>query len=310
MRILALVMAGGEGNRLDLLTDERAKPVVPYAGVYRLIDFPLSNCVHSGISDVWLVKQYQSHSLNEYVANGRPWDLDRTHGGLRLLPLYLGGEESGWHEGNADAVHRNKNLILDFHPDVLLMLSADHVYKLDYREIIGSHLDREADLTLGTARVPLAEAGRFGTVSTDDSGRVIGFEYKPENPTMDLVTTEDFVFDPGRLLEMLEEFGGARGDGDRGKSLRDFGDELLPALVEGGRVYEYRHRGYCGMWERWRAIGGRTWIFSSPSPNLTSTTRCGRSSPFRRTEQPPISSPRRGSRTASSPPAAPFAARS
>jgi glucose-1-phosphate adenylyltransferase len=129
-RILALVLAGGEGNRMQELTRRRAKPALPFAGSYRLIDFPLSNCVHSGISDVWVVEQFQPHSLNDHLANGRPWDLDRTHGGLQILPPHQGDPDAGWHQGNADAILRSRRFIRDFGPDLILVLSADHVYAL------------------------------------------------------------------------------------------------------------------------------------------------------------------------------------
>src|ERR687893_57972 len=123
-KILALVMAGGEGSRMDLLTEVRAKPVMPYAGVYRLIDFPLSNCMHSGISDVWIIEQFLPHALNDHLANGRPWDLDRTYGGLRIIQPFTGTKESGWHQGNADAIYRNQRMIAAFNPDLILVLSA------------------------------------------------------------------------------------------------------------------------------------------------------------------------------------------
>lgn len=241
-RILALVMAGGEGTRLDVLTDERAKPSLPYGGAYRLIDFPLSNCVHSGISDVWIVEQYELHSLNEYVSNGRPWDLDRTHGGLRLLPPHQGDEEEGWHQGNADAIHRNADLISEFDPDLVLMLSADHVYKLDYREVIRAHLDRKAEVTMVTTEVEREEAGRFGVVESEPGGIVRRFWYKPEDPPTRIVTTEVFVFDARTLLDTVAEIAGR-------EELEDFGDQLLPMLVERGRAYDHRTDGY------WRDVG-------------------------------------------------------
>jgi glucose-1-phosphate adenylyltransferase len=156
-KVLALVMAGGEGSRLALLTERRAKPALPYAGVYRLIDFPLSNCVHSGIEDVWVLQQYRLQSLNDELANGRPWDLDRTFGGLRLLPPQLGaGEEDGFHEGNADAIWRNRQLIAERDPEIVLVLSADHVYRLDYGEVLARHRERGAGVTVvrGAAHHP------------------------------------------------------------------------------------------------------------------------------------------------------------
>ncbi len=249
LKVLVLVMAGGEGKRLEVLTEDRAKPSMPFAGLYRLIDFPLSNCVHSGLSDVWLVEQYESHSINEYVANGRPWDLDRTHGGLRLLPPYLGDEESGWHQGNADAVFKSKSLIEEFGPEHLIVLSADHIYKLDYRDVITRHVDAKAELTMVTTKVPKDEAGRFGVVNVDD-GRVVRFEHKPDSPDSDLVTTEVFVFAWSPLIDVLEDFSKEASKGGKGESsLEDFGDQLIPRLVEAGNVHEFRHQGY------WRDVG-------------------------------------------------------
>ena len=175
--VLALVLAGGEGGRLDPLTRERAKPALPFAGVYRLIDFPLSNCHHSRISDVWVLQQYEAHTLSEYLANGRPWDLDRTYGGLRVVHPYLGDDESGWYEGNADAIHRNREAIEAFDPEVVLVLSADAVYTLDYGRVLEGHLEREAEVTLVTKRVGREEASRFGVVELDGDSRVRAFEY-------------------------------------------------------------------------------------------------------------------------------------
>ena len=245
-RVLALVLAGGEGGRLGDLTEERPKPALPYGGVYRLVDFPLSNCRHSGIGDVWVLQQYQPHPLTEHLANGRPWDLDRTHGGLRILHPSLGGEssESGWYEGNADALFRTKEDIRGFEAELLLVLSADHVYKLDYSEVIAGHLERGAVATLVTTKVAKDEASRFGLVEVED-GRVTEFAYKPDDPQSDLATAEVFLYDAEKVLATLEEL--AEGDDDSG--LEDFGDELLPRLVEEGGVFEHRLEGH------WRDVG-------------------------------------------------------
>jgi glucose-1-phosphate adenylyltransferase len=242
-KVLALVMAGGEGSRLELLTERRAKPALPYAGVYRLIDFPLSNCVHSGIEDVWVLQQYRLQSLNDQLANGRPWDLDRTHGGLRLLPPQLGTEEDGFHEGNADAIWRNRELIAEHDPEVLLVLSADHVYRLDYGEVLARHRDREAGVTVVTAEVDEEDASRQAVVEVGGDGRLSGFHYKPDEPPTTRVATEVFAFATGRLLGTLEEL--AAGDGE----LKDFGHGLLPHLVAAGEAVEYRMDDY------WRDVG-------------------------------------------------------
>ncbi len=257
-KVLALILAGGQGGRLEVLTEKRAKPVIPFAGMYRLIDFALSNCMHSHISDVWVIEQYQPHSLNEHLANGRPWDLDRTYGGLQVLPPYTGRDdgEGGFAEGNADAIYRHKEFLREFDPDMLLVLSADHVYKLDYGEIIARHQELRADVTMVTTRVPLAEASRFGTVKVDPKGRITDFAYKPEKPESDIVTTEVFVYDARKLLDTLDELVDSNkstseskeGNGN-GSSLKDFGHELLPRLVGDGQAHEFRLEGY------WKDVG-------------------------------------------------------
>jgi glucose-1-phosphate adenylyltransferase len=254
-KLLAILLAGGQGSRMKALTAARAKPALPFAGVYHLIDFPLSNCVHSGVADVWVVEQFQPHALNEHLLNGRPWDLDRNTGGLRILPPYTGGSESGWAAGNADALYRNRRFIREFAPDLLLVLSADHIYTLDYRDVIDAHLrfaERGAAVTMVTTEVPVEEAGRFGTVRVDDDGRVTSFEYKPEHPTSGTVTTEVFVYDAGALLDTLDTLGEGEGDEDDEDGepkLKDFGHELLPSLVREGRAYAFPLPGY------WRDVG-------------------------------------------------------
>ena len=224
------------------LTEHRAKPELPFAGLYRLIDFPLSNCTNSGISDVWVLQQYQPHSLEHHLANGRPWDLDRTAGGLLILHPFTGGEEEGFTEGNADALWRHRRLIADFGADVVLVLSADAAYALDYRDVIDDHLALDADVTMVTTRVA-EDAGRFGVVTVDGDRRVTGFAYKPDAPESNLVTTEIFAYRSSALLDVLDELGG----GD--EPLADFGDVLLPRLVDRGRAFEFRMEGY------WRDLG-------------------------------------------------------
>ena len=247
-QILAIVLAGGAGGRLELLTQERAKPAMPFAGVYRLIDFPLSNCLHSRISDVWVLQQYEPHELSRQLANGRPWDLDRTYGGFRVLHPYTGDSENGWYEGNADALYKNAEVIANFDPDVLIVLSADHVYKLDYRDAVDTHLATGAAVTMVTAKVEREEAHRFGTVEAAD-GEVTAFAYKPDEPTTDVVTTEVFVYDARRLLLTLEELADGAGGGAAESGLGDFGEQLLPRLVSEGVAREHRLEGY------WRDVG-------------------------------------------------------
>ncbi|CAA9583891.1 MAG: Glucose-1-phosphate adenylyltransferase [uncultured Thermomicrobiales bacterium] len=255
-RVLTLILAGGEGGRLDLLTARRAKPAMPFAGVYRLIDFVLSNCANSALTDVWVLAQYQPHALTEHLANGRPWDLDRTFGGLRVLQPYLGRDESGWYQGNADALYRQIGAIREFDPDLILVLSADHVYRLDYREVIERHREAGAAVTIVATRVPREEAGQHGVVEVGDAGRVTGFAYKPDEPASDLIATEVFLYDAAALLDTLDALAdeadadaGAEDEGNDDGALADFGDELLPRLVAAGRAREHRLDGY------WRDVG-------------------------------------------------------
>ncbi len=228
---------------MGALTERRAKPALPFGGLYRLIDFALSNCANSGIDDVWVLQQYQPHSLEDHLANGRPWDLDRTSGGLLILHPFSGGEEEGFSSGNADALWQHRSLLEDFGADVILVLSADAVYALDYRDVIDTHLAAEADVTMVTTRVD-EDPGRFGVVEAAADERVTGFAYKPDDPKGDLVTTEVFAYRPAALLGTLEELAGEL-DGE----LSDFGDELIPRLVDAGRAFEHRLEGY------WRDVG-------------------------------------------------------
>ena len=247
-KILALILAGGKGGRLGLLTEERAKPVVPFGGFYRLIDFALSNCLHSGISDVWIIEQYELHSLNEHLANGRPWDLDRTYGGLQILPPFENGNESdnegGFAHGNADAIVRHQKLISQFNPDILLVLSADHIYKMDFRDVLETHLEKQAAVTMVTTRVPKNEsASRFGVVKVKKDGRITDFQYKPDKPKSDIITTEVFIYDAKLLLDTLKKLTA------NNKEIKDYGHELIPKLVNENSVFEHRHTEY------WRDVG-------------------------------------------------------
>ena len=242
-RTLAIVLAGGAGSRMGELTDRRAKPALPFGGTHRLIDFPLSNCANSGIHDVWVVQQYLPHALEDHLANGRPWDLDRTSGGLLILQPFTGSDEGGFAKGNADSLWRYNRLIAELGADVVLVLSADAVYTLDYRDLVDDHLARDADVTMVTTKVK-EDAGRFGVVAVEDDGRVRDFWYKPDDPPTDIVTIEVFAYRPSALLDTLDRLAGDDGDG-----LADFGDALLPELVADGRAYEHRFEGY------WRDVG-------------------------------------------------------
>lgn len=238
-RILVVVLAGGEGGRLELLTDGRSKPAVPYAGHYRLIDVVLSNALHSSLSDVWIVEQTHPFSLQRHLSNGRPWDLDRTTGGLLLLHPRQGDDpRAGFQQGTADALWRYSGLIRQFAPDAVVVVSADAVYLLDYDDVVRRHLADDATVTMVTTRVGAEDASRYGVVQVSD-GRITDYAHKPDDPQGDLVTNEVFVFDPEPTLDLLEEL---PHDGD-------LGDDLLPRLVGEGRAREHRLEGY------WRDLG-------------------------------------------------------
>ena len=245
-RTLVVVLAGGAGGRLELLTRSRAKPAVPFGGHYRLIDFPLSNCLHSGLPDVWVIEQFNPVSLTDHLANGRPWDLDRTTGGLLVLHPRLGEGAEGWHQGTADALWRNASLIREHDAEALVVVSADAVYRLDYSAVVEEHVRTGATVTMVTTRVDRADASRYGVVQVAGDGRITDYAYKPDEPASDLVTNEVFVFTPDTLLDLLEELGEDAGD-DEG--LDDLGDAVLPRLVADGGAREFRFDGY------WRDVG-------------------------------------------------------
>ncbi len=241
-RILAIVLAGGAGGRLGALTDHRAKPAMPLGGSFRLIDIPLSNLMHSGISDVWIMEQYQPKTINDHLANGRPWDLDRTRGGLLVLPPYSGHEGEGFAEGNADGLLRQAPFIRDFAPDLVLVLSSDHLYTLDFRDVVETHLHAGAGLTMVTVDFD-GDASNHGVVEVTDAGAVTGFEYKPEDPRTSIVSAEVFLYTAGVLLDTLDRLQSEQG------GLGDYGDHLVPHLVDQGSVVEHRLEGY------WRDLG-------------------------------------------------------
>ena len=253
-RVLGLVQAGGQGSRMDVLTRERAKPALPFAGSYQLIDFALSSLAHSAISDVWVSVQYQAGSLDPHLAAGRPWDLDRTRGGYRRVVPEEGdgpSSESGFSLGNADALLRIRDQIESFGADQVVVISADHVFRCDLDAVLALHRERGAECTVVTSEVTRAEAAHQGVVHADGQGRVSGFDYKPARPSSGVVATEVFVYDAGVLLETLGVLraelaadGALEEDG-----LGDFGEHLLPRLVERGRVWAVPIGGY------WRDVG-------------------------------------------------------
>ena len=243
IRTLVIVLAGGAGGRLELLTRERAKAAVPYAGTHRLIDFPLSNCRNSGLADIWISQQFNPISLSDHLANGRPWDLDRTIGGLLILqPRLDHGDRGGFQRGTADALWRNAPLIREHRPDALVVLSADAVYVQDYGALVEEHMATDSAVTMVTTEVDPDDAGRYGVVQVRD-GKVVDYAYKPDEPAGNLVTNEVFVFRPEPLLDTLEKLAAVEDE------LEDLGHGLLPRLVEAGAAREARFDGY------WRDVG-------------------------------------------------------
>ena len=270
MRVKAIILAGGAGTRLASLTTKRAKPAVPFAGKYRIIDFVLSNCVNSNIFDVIILTQYRPHSLNDHVGKGRPWDLDRSFtGGVQLLQPYKGSKDTDWYAGTADAVLQNLNFVRTGQPEYVLVLSGDHIYQMDYDMLIQYHREKGADATICTIRVPLDEANRFGIVDADDNYRIKSFIEKPANPPGNLANMGVYVFNFGVLEQMLKE------EQDLGTKDSDFGKHILPRMIEAGKkLVAYPYGGYWidvgtveAYWEAHMDL-----LSSPPSLNLNDRT--------------------------------------
>jgi glucose-1-phosphate adenylyltransferase len=240
MKTRAIILAGGEGSRLGILTAKRTKPAVPFAGKYRIIDFPLSNCVNSGIFDVFILAQYRPHSLIEHIGAGGPWDLNRDFtGGLRIYTPYKARGASDWYLGTADAVQQNFLFIKQNNPELILILSGDHIYQMNYDAMIAFHLANNADLTMGTIRVPWEEAPRFGIVDVAEDMMVRSFIEKPAKPPSNLVNMGVYLFNLKVLNQVLWD------DHQRHDSSHDFGKDILPRMVaEGKRVFAYPYTGY------------------------------------------------------------------
>lgn len=240
MKVKAVILAGGAGTRLHTLTVKRAKPAVPFAGKYRIIDFALSNCVNSRIFDVLILTQYRPHSLNEHIARGQPWDLDRSFtGGVHLLQPFKGHFDNDWYAGNADAVAQNLNFVRHGHPEYILVLSGDHIYEMDYDLLIQYHKAKDAEATVCTIRVPMDEASRFGIIDVDEDNHVTDFLEKPANPPSNLASMGVYVFNYDSLEKLLIA------DQTDPKSAHDFGSDIIPRMVENNlAVYAYPYDGY------------------------------------------------------------------
>lgn len=240
MKARAVILAGGEGTRLSVLTAKRAKPAVPFAGKYRIIDFTLSNCVNSNIFDVMILTQYRPHSLNDHLGRGQPWDLDRSFtGGIQILQPYKGRRDTDWYLGTADAVWQNLNFVTRNNPAYTLILSGDHIYEMDYDVLINYHIEKGADATICTIRVPLDEGSRYGILDVDAKNRVVDFVEKPEKPPSNLASMGVYVFNTRALAQLLTE------DAARGSSSHDFGKDIIPRMITQGKsVYAYPYAGY------------------------------------------------------------------
>jgi glucose-1-phosphate adenylyltransferase len=240
MKTRAVILAGGEGSRLGTLTAKRTKPAVPFAGKYRIIDFTLSNCVNSGIFDVMILAQYRPHSLIEHIGAGGPWDLNRDFtGGVRIYSPYKARGSSDWYLGTADAVQQNFRFIKSSQPDLVIILSGDHIYEMNYDAMIAFHLDHQADVTMATIRVPLSEASRFGIVGVEEDYRVSSFVEKPSQPSSNLVNMGVYLFNLPVLDRVLWE------DRNRPESAHDFGKDILPRMIKSGAdIFAFPYTGY------------------------------------------------------------------
>ncbi len=241
---VAMLLAGGQGSRLMVLTENTAKPAVPFGGKYRIIDFPLSNCVNSGIDTVGILTQYQPLELNEYIGNGQPWRLNRSHGGVQVLPPYARSKKSEWYKGTANAIYQNIPFIERYDPDNVLILSGDHIYKMDYNAMLRYHEQKNADCTIAVRTVPIEEASRFGIMNTNEDGSIYEFEEKPRKPKSTNASMGIYIFKWSVLREFLIA------DEEDPKSQNDFGKNIIPNLLNTGhRLFAYEFQGY------WKDVG-------------------------------------------------------
>ena len=241
---IAMLLAGGQGSRLGILTKNIAKPAVPYGGKYRIIDFPLSNCVNSGIYTVGVLTQYQPLELNDYIGNGAAWDLDRANGGVHILSPYQQIKGSEWYKGTANAIYQNINFIDRYDPEYVCILSGDHIYKMDYAKMLAYHKQKNADCTIAMLEVPWEEASRFGLMLVNDEGEITAFEEKPAVPSSNKASMGVYIFTWKKLREYL------LADEADPNSSNDFGKNLIPAMHNAGeRLFAYQFDGY------WKDVG-------------------------------------------------------
>jgi glucose-1-phosphate adenylyltransferase len=243
-KCVAMLLAGGKGSRLNSLTKDIAKPAVPFGGKYRIIDFPLSNCSNSGIDTVGVLTQYQPLVLNSYIGIGSAWDLDRIDGGVTVLPPYSESSEVKWYTGTASAIYQNLNYLKQYQPDYVLILSGDHIYKMNYESMLEYHIEKRADVTISLIEVPWVEASRFGIMNTNEDLRITEFEEKPANPKNNLASMGIYIFSWNILKEYLEM------DERNPDSSHDFGKDVIPLLLEENKkLYAYPFKGY------WKDVG-------------------------------------------------------
>ena len=242
--IVAMLLAGGQGSRLYALTQNLAKPAVPFGGKYRIIDFPLSNCVNSGIDTVGILTQYQPVVLNEYIGNGQPWDLDRLYGGVHVLPPYQKATGSDWFKGTANAIYQHISFIDRYDPEYVIILSGDQICKQDYREFLNFHKEKDADFSVAVMEVPWEEASRFGLMVTDENAQITEFQEKPKNPKSNLASMGNYIFKWSILRKYLIE------DEQDPNSDNDFGKNIIPNLLKDGcKMFAHRFDGY------WKDVG-------------------------------------------------------
>ena len=243
-QMIAMLLAGGQGSRLGLLTKIMAKPAVPFGGRYRIIDFPLSNCTNSGIDTVGVLTQYQPLELNRYIGSGQPWDLDLSGGGVFVLPPYVRGKEGRWYSGTADAIFQNLAFIEQYDPEYVLILSGDHIYKMDYSEMLDSHIKNDADITIAVRPVPWEVAPSFGIMNTDKDDRITEFEEKPAKPKSNLASMGVYIVKWDMLKKYLVE------DSQNPNSKNDFGKNIIPTMLnEGRRLFAFSFKDY------WKDVG-------------------------------------------------------
>ena len=242
--MIAMLLAGGQGSRLYALTQKLAKPAVPFGGKYRIIDFPLSNCVNSGIDTVGILTQYQPLELNEYIGNGQPWDLDRIYGGVHVLPPYQKASGSDWYKGTANAIYQNISFIERYDPEYVIILSGDQICKQDYSDFLRFHKEKNAEFSVAVMEVPWEEAPRFGLMVTDDDDRITEFQEKPKNPKSNLASMGIYIFNWKLLRKLL------LADMKNPDSNHDFGKDIIPTLLgDEKRLFAYRFKGY------WKDVG-------------------------------------------------------